>query len=100
MRCAAALASAFEEVAHVRYSRSGNFALSRRQNARADYVAGQPTTDEDDEAVQSRNAVPAVRERLDPEVELVVRSNGRGHATSIGFGRGPEVRNSFDAAAI
>ena len=54
-------------------------------HARADDVAGQPAADEDDEAVQSRNAVPAVRERLDPEVELVVRSNGRGHATSIGF---------------
>ena len=32
MRCAAALASAFEEVAQVRYSRSGSLALSRRPN--------------------------------------------------------------------
>src|SRR6185436_1663439 len=32
MRCAAALASAFEDVAQVRYSRSGNFDMSRRLN--------------------------------------------------------------------
>ena len=69
-------------------------------HARADDVARQPAADEDDEAVQSRDAVPAVRERLDPEVELVVRSNGRGHGPSIGFGRGAEVRDAFDAAAV
>ena len=61
-------------------------------DTRADDVAGKPVADEHDEAVQTRDAVAAVRERLDPEVELLVCSHRRGHPTSIGtrepLGRG------------
>ena len=37
---------------------------------RAHDVAREPAADEDDEAVQPRDAVPAVGERLDLEIEL------------------------------
>ena len=42
-------------------------------------VARQPAADEDDEAVQPRDAVAAVGERFDLEVELLVLPNRRGH---------------------
>ena len=38
-----------------------------------------PAPDEHDEAVQARDAVPAVRERVDRELELLVLRDGRGH---------------------
>ena len=64
--------------------RLGVVALHPR-HARAHGVARQPALDEEDEAVQARDAVPAVGERLDLELELLVWTDGRGHPTSIGF---------------
>ena len=54
------------------------------RHAGADDVSRQAVADEDDEAVQARDPVAAVGQRLDPEVELVVPANRRGHAWSIG----------------
>ncbi len=48
-------------------------------DARADAIARQAAADEDDEAVEPRDAVAAVGERLDVELELLVAGNGRGH---------------------
>src|SRR4051794_592851 len=42
-------------------------------------VAGKAAPHEDDEAVQPRDAVSAVRERVDRELELLVPRNGCGH---------------------
>ncbi len=50
--------------------RLGEAALDLR-HARADAVAGQPAPDEDDEAVRARDAVAAVGERVDVELELL-----------------------------
>ena len=63
--------------------RLGVVALHLR-HTRAHGVAGQPALDEDDEAVQARDAVAAVGERVDLELELFVDGDRRGHATSIG----------------
>ena len=49
------------------------------RHPRADAVAGQATANEDDEAVQASDAVPAVGERVDLELELLPLPNGRGH---------------------
>ena len=54
------------------------------RHACANDVAWEPAADEEDKAVQPRHAVAAVGERLDPEVELLVLPDGRGHPTSIG----------------
>ena len=54
------------------------------RHARAHRVAGQAAADEDDEPVQPRDAVAAVRERVDVELELLVPGHGRRH--------GPEPR--------
>jgi hypothetical protein len=62
------------------------------RHAGADDVPREPAADEDDEPVQARDAVPAVGERLDPEVELLVFTDGRGDATSIGIGNPQEPR--------
>ena len=42
-------------------------------------VAGKPAADEDDEAVQPRDAVAAEGERLDGELQLLVTRDRRGH---------------------
>ena len=44
---------------------------------------GQPAAHEDDEAVQAGDAVAAVRERLDLELELLVLLDGGGHGASL-----------------
>ena len=45
---------------------------------------GRPRADEDDEAVQARDAVPAEGERVDLELELLVPVYGRrGHAPRL-----------------
>ena len=49
------------------------------RHAGAHRVAREPAADEHDEPVQPRNAVAAVGERVDPELELLVFGNGRGH---------------------
>jgi hypothetical protein len=46
------------------------------RDLRAHRVAREPAADEDDEAVQARDAVPAVGERVDREVELLVLLDG------------------------
>ena len=43
-------------------------------------VAGEAAADEDDEAVMPRDAVAAVGERVDAELELLTLGDGRGHA--------------------
>jgi hypothetical protein len=48
-------------------------------DARPHAVAGQPTTDEHDEAPMPRNAVPTERERLDVELELVALGDRSSH---------------------
>ena len=53
------------------------------RHARAHRVAGQPAADEDDEAVQARDAVPAEGERVDRELELLVLGDGRGHPARL-----------------
>ena len=50
------------------------------RHARAHAIAGKTTADEDDVAVQPCNAVAAVRERLDVELELFVSRHRRGHS--------------------
>src|SRR5581483_1203480 len=50
---------------------------------RADTVARQPAADEDDIAVDPRDAVTAVGERLDVELELLVLRHRRGHRASL-----------------
>src|SRR5581483_3401498 len=50
------------------------------RDPRADAVAWEPAADEDDEPVEPRDAVPAVRERVDPELDLLVACDRRrGH---------------------
>ena len=49
-------------------------------HAGADEVAREPAADEDDEAVQPSDAVPAVGERLDPELDLLILGDRGGHA--------------------
>ena len=46
-------------------------------------VARQAAANEDDEAVQPRDAVAAVRERVDPDVDLLVDLHRRGHGLSL-----------------
>ena len=49
------------------------------RHARAHAIAGQPAPHEDDEPVEPRDAVAAVRERLDVELELLILRHRRGH---------------------
>ena len=44
---------------------------------------GRPAPDEDDEAVEARDPVPAVGERVDPELELLVALHRRSHALRL-----------------
>ena len=44
---------------------------------------GKPAPDEDDEAVQARDAVPAVGERVDLELDLLVQLHRRGHRRRV-----------------
>ena len=52
-------------------------------DARSNGVAREAAPDEDDEAVQPRDAVAAVGERIDPELELLVQGDGRGHRSIV-----------------
>ena len=63
---------------HLRRERLGEAALDLR-HPRTHPVARKPAADEDDEAVQARDAVAAVRERVDLQLELVVPLHRRGH---------------------
>ena len=67
---------------HVDRERLGVAALDLR-HARADAVARQPAPDEDDESVQPRDAVPAVGERVDLELDLLVHPDGNGHRLRV-----------------
>ncbi len=49
------------------------------RHARAHRVAGQTALDEEHEPVQPRDAVAAVGERVDVELELLILGDGRGH---------------------
>ena len=53
-----------------------------------DPVARQPSADEDDEPVQPGDAVPAVGERVDLELDLLVHLHRRGHRMRVATGRG------------
>ena len=53
------------------------------RDPRANLVARQPTTHEHHEAVHPGDAVPAVGERLDLELELVVPGERRGHRPTV-----------------
>src|SRR5207253_5751193 len=55
-------------------------------DASLDGVAGKASADEDDEPVEPRDAVPAVSEGIDLELELLVLRNRRGHAASVSGG--------------
>jgi hypothetical protein len=59
-------------------SRLGVVSLHLR-DLRPHCVAGEAAPDEDDEAVQARDAVPAVGERIDLEVELLILPQRGGH---------------------
>jgi hypothetical protein len=52
------------------------------RHTRANGVAGEATPHEDDIAVEPRDAVPTVREGVDPELELLVLRHRR-HARSL-----------------
>ena len=49
------------------------------RHTRAHRVPGQSAADEDDEPVQAGDAVPAVGERVDLELELLIFAHGGGH---------------------
>ena len=66
----------------LRGERLGVIALHLR-DPRANRVARKPPAHEDDEAVQPRDAVAAVGERLDPKLELLVDLDGRGHRRRV-----------------
>jgi hypothetical protein len=53
------------------------------RHASPDGVAGKTAPHEDDEAVQTRNAVPAEREPVDGELELLISADWSGHALSV-----------------
>ena len=53
------------------------------RNARANRVTGQAASHEDDESVQARDAVSAVGEPVDRELELLVSGNRSGHSLSV-----------------
>ena len=63
---------------HVDRGRLGEAALHLR-HPRPHRVARQATADEDDEPVQARDAVAAVGERVDAELELLTDADGGGH---------------------
>ena len=74
---------------HLGRERLGMAALDFR-DPRPDTVAGQASPHEDDEAVEPRHAIAAVRERVDVELELLSLRDGRGHARTVasgGFGK-------------
>ena len=52
-------------------------------HTRAHPVTRKAAPDEDDEAVQPRDAVPAEGERFDRELQLLVSLNGGGHAGTL-----------------
>ena len=62
--------------------RLGVVALDLR-DAGANGVAGKAAADEDDKAVEARDAVAAVRKRLDLELELLILRDGGGHAARV-----------------
>src|SRR5207342_2639444 len=65
--------------------RFGEAAL-RLRDPRAHAVSGEPAADEDDEAVQPGDAVPAICERVDAELDLLTVANRCGHRASVTSG--------------
>ena len=53
------------------------------RHPRPDRVAGEAAADEDDESVQPRDAVPAVGERVDRQLELLVALDRCGHGVRL-----------------
>ena len=84
-------------VEHLGDDRLGVAALHLR-HARAHGVAGQAAPDEDDEAVEPRDAVPAERERVDRELELLASLDGGGHASRLA-GHGGQLSTPGSHAA-
>ena len=76
---------------HLDRRRLGEAALHLR-HARAHRVAGQAAADEDDEAVQARDAVAAVGERVDVELELLTVADRGGHERAERSGDRPAPR--------
>ena len=72
-------------------------------DAGTDEIAGKPAADEEDEALQPRDAVAAKGERLDPELELLFFRDGRGHRTTrsvaVTHGSAGDVSKSTGAGA-
>ena len=68
------------------------------RDARANLVARQSPTHEHHEAVHPGNAVPAVGERLDLELELVVPGERRGHRPTVAQVMSRLLRRSVPAA--
>ena len=64
------------------------------RDASAHRVAGESAPDEDDEAVQPRDAVAAVGERVDVELEFLILRNRRGHAGRLSR-TGPHAWHEF-----
>ena len=69
---------------------------SRVAGKNAGKGAGKRAAHEDDEAVQAPDAVPAVSEGVDAEVELLVDGDGGGHGLSLaGRPRRPGARTAW-----
>ena len=73
---------------HLEHRRLGEPTLDLR-DAGADRVAGQAAPDEDDESVQPRDAVAAVGERVDVELELLTGADRGGHQGAERSGESP-----------
>src|SRR5438270_13502542 len=71
-------------------------------DARADAVPRQPAADEDDVPVEACDAVAAVRERLDVELDLLVSRHRCGHAASLAVPRcqTPETVSDTEWSAV
>ena len=69
------------------------------RHARANAVAGQPASHEDDEAVEAGDAVAAVRERLDVELEFLILRYRRGHRRTLTTKTSAAAAGAGDAAA-
>src|SRR5207249_7294122 len=67
---------------HLGRRRLGPAALHLR-HARADGVAGEPASDEDDEPVQPCDPIAAVGKGVDRQLELVTPGDWSGHACSL-----------------
>ena len=69
------------------------------RDARTHAVARQPAPNEDDEAVQPRDAVAAEGERLDRELELLVTRDRGGHVGRLRQGTSRQSAEAVPSAA-